>query len=138
MKNILILCTGNSCRSQLAHAYLDFFGKDDLNVFSAGVEVHGVNPMVIKILEEDNIHVNNYTSNHIDEYLHIDFDYIITVCDHAKETCPYIPSENAISIHKNFNDPSKLVSNKEIVYLAFKNLQNEIKEYCKEFVKKLS
>ena len=126
MKNILILCTGNSCRSQLAHAYLDFFGKHDLHVFSAGVEVHGVNPMVIKILEEDNIHINNYTSNHIDEYLHIDFDYIITVCDHAKETCPYIPSKNAIRIHKNFNDPSKLVSDKEIVYLAFKNLQNEI------------
>mgnify|MGYP005627547849 CR=1 FL=1 len=107
MKKILVLCTGNSCRSQMAHGYLEFFAKSRLKVFSAGVEVHGVNSTAIKIMKEDKIDISNYSSNHVDEYLHIDFDYIITVCDHAKESCPLFDVKDAVKIHKDFFDPSK-------------------------------
>jgi len=107
MKKILVLCTGNSCRSQMAHGYLEFFAKSRLKIFSAGIEVHGVNQTAIKIMKEDKIDISNYSSNHVDEYLHIDFDYIITVCDHAKESCPLFDVNDAIKIHKNFFDPSK-------------------------------
>ena len=90
MKKILILCTGNSCRSQIAHGYFAYFSKDALDVYSAGIETHGVNPRAIATMEEDGIDISKHTSNHVDEYLHIPFDYILTVCDHAHEHCPYI------------------------------------------------
>ena len=87
MKNILILCTGNSCRSQIAHGYFAHFGKQNLKVYSAGIETHGVNPKAIANGGWRNRH-SGYSSNHVDEYLHIPFDYILTVCDHAQENCP--------------------------------------------------
>ena len=76
MKKILVLCTGNSCRSQIAHGYLEFFGKSNVEIYSAGVEVHGVNPTAIKIMREDDIDISYNTSDHVDEYLYINFDYI--------------------------------------------------------------
>ena len=88
MKNILILCTGNSCRSQIAHGYFAHFGKQNLKVYSAGIETHGVNPKAIATMADDGIDISGHTSNHVDEYLHIPFDYILTVCDHAQENCP--------------------------------------------------
>ena len=84
----------------MAHGYLEFFAKSRLKIFSAGIEVHGVNSTAIKIMKEDKIDISNYSSNHVDEYLHIDFDYIITVCDHAKESCPLFDVNDAIKIHK--------------------------------------
>ena len=77
-KKILVLCTGNSCRSQIAHGYLNFFGGDLVEVFSAGVETHGVNPRAIKTMSEDGIDISNHTSNNVLEYSEIEFDYIIT------------------------------------------------------------
>ncbi|MDX1472465.1 MAG: arsenate reductase ArsC, partial [Flavobacteriaceae bacterium] len=76
-------------------------------------------------------------SNHVDEYSDIDFDYIITVCDHAKENCPFIPSEKAIRLHQNFTDPSKVIGTDEEIHKAFETTRNEIRNYCKEFVSKL-
>ena len=92
MKNILVICTGNSCRSQIAQGYLEFFLNNKANIYSAGVETHGINKYAVKVMIMDNIDIENNTSNLVDEYLQIDFDFIITVCDHANETCPYIPS----------------------------------------------
>ena len=136
MKNILILCTGNSCRSQIAHGYFAHFGKQNLKVYSAGIETHGVNPKAIATMADDGIDISGHTSNHVDEYLHIPFDYILTVCDHAQENCPYIPSENAQRWHKNFSDPSKLISEDENeISAAFAATRDEIKAYCKNFVK---
>ena len=136
MKKILILCTGNSCRSQIAHAYFAYFGKDALDVYSAGIETHGVNPRAIATMEEDGIDISGHTSNHVDEYLYIPFDYILTVCDHANENCPYIPSETALRIHHNFTDPSKLLSeNEEETKAAFAKTREEIKNFALEFVK---
>jgi len=136
MKNILVLCTGNSCRSQMAHAYLNHFldGKP-ATVYSAGIETHGINPGAASIMKEDGISIDNHTSNHVDEYSAIDFDYIITVCDHANQNCPYIPSKNALRLHHNFYDPSKLVGTDAEKHDAFLKAREEIKAYFKNFTK---
>ena len=106
MKKVLVLCTGNSCRSQLAEAYLRHFAGDRAEVYSAGVETHGVNPRAIATMKEDGIDISSHTSNHVDEYRDIDFDFVITVCDHAREVCPYFPT-NAMKFHHNFPDRSE-------------------------------
>ena len=92
MKKILVLCTGNSCRSQLAEGYLKYYAKHKAEVYSAGIEKHGVNLRAIATMKEDGIDISSHTSNHIDEYKDILFDFVITVCDHARERCPYFPS----------------------------------------------
>jgi len=135
MKNILVLCTGNSCRSQMAHGYFNkFTDYRKVTVYSAGIETHGLNPGAVSIMKEDSIDISNHTSNHVDEYKNIDFDYIITVCDHANENCPYIPSKNALRLHHNFFDPSKVVGNEKNKHNAFLKSRNEIKTYIKNFI----
>ncbi len=134
MKNVLVLCTGNSCRSQMVHGYLKTFGKEKLNVFSAGIETHGLNPGAVSIMAEDGIDITTHTSNHVDEYQHIPWDYIITVCDHANENCPFIPAPNAKRLHHNFSDPSRIEGSKEEKHAAFEKTRNEIKEYCRNFI----
>ena len=135
MKNILILCTGNSCRSQIAHGYFELFANNRANIFSAGIETHGLNKNAVQTMKRDDVDISNHTSNLVSEYLDIKFDYIITVCDHANENCPYIPSKNAVRIHKNFTDPSKIVnsidSNKD-----FDLCRNEIKKFTQNFYNK--
>ena len=81
MKNILVLCTGNSCRSQIAHGFLATMTVGKANVYSAGVETHGVNPKAIAIMKEIGIDISKHTSNNITEYFGVEFDYVITVCD---------------------------------------------------------
>ena len=135
MKNVLVLCTGNSCRSQMAHGYLNkFLDNRKVKVYSAGVETHGLNPGAVAIMKEDGIDITHHTSNNVDEYKDIDFDFIITVCDHANENCPYIPSKNAKRLHHNFFDPSKVIGTEKEKNAAFLKARNEIKKYFKEFV----
>jgi len=93
MKKILVLCTGNSCRSQLAHGYLEAITAGKAMIYSAGVETHGVNPKAIAIMKEDGIDISNNTSNNVLEYQDIAMDFVITVCDNAKERCPYFPTK---------------------------------------------
>src|SRR6185437_2036222 len=100
MKNILVLCTGNSCRSQLAEGYLRYFAGDKANIFSAGIETHGVNPTAIRVMAEDDIDISGHTSNHLDEYAGVSFDHVITVCDNANESCPCFPGTVA-RFHQN-------------------------------------
>ena len=121
----------------MAHAYLEFFAKSRLKIFSAGIEVHGVNQTAIKIMEEDKIDISNYSSNHVDEYLHIDFDYIITVFDHAKESCPLFDVNDAIKIHKDFFDPSKSDHKSKLFFENFRIVRDDIKKYCKEFINEI-
>ena len=135
--NILVLCTGNSCRSQMAQGYLKQFTKGKATIYSAGIETHGLNPEAVVIMKEDGIDISKHTSNHVDEYADIDFDYIITVCDHVKENCPYIPSKNAIRLHHDFYDPSKVEGSKSEKYVAFLKARNEIKMYCRDFAANL-
>ena len=136
MKNILVLCTGNSCRSQMAHGYLKLMAKDKANIYSAGIETHGLNPGAVLIMSDDDINITTHTSNHVDEYKDVDFDFILTVCDHANENCPFIPSKNAVRMHHNFFDPSKVEGTAEEKYKAFLKTRNEIKAYCKTFVER--
>lgn len=133
MKNILVLCTGNSCRSQIAQGYLDHFAKGKARIYSAGIETHGVNPRAIQIMKEDGIDISHHTSNNIDEYRDIVFDFIITVCDNAKENCPYFPGK-AQRFHQNFADPSKTTGTEQEIMAAFRKTREEIKLYCKKFV----
>lgn len=133
--NILVLCTGNSCRSQIAHGYLKKFAGSKAEVFSAGVETHGVNPKAIETMREDGVDISGHTSNHVSEYFNVDFDYIITVCDHAKESCPYFPSQ-AKRLHFNFPDPAKATGTPEEIKNEFRRVRDLIKEYCKDFVGK--
>ena len=105
-KKILVLCTGNSCRSQIAEAYLRQFADNRADVYSAGVETHGVNPIAIATMQEDGIDISTHTSNNIEEYYDIDFDFVITVCDNAKERCPFFPRQ----------------------------VRQQIKDYCRQFI----
>jgi arsenate reductase len=134
MKNILVLCTGNSCRSQLAEGYLRHFAGDKANVYSAGVETHGVNPKAIATMQKDGIDISNHTSNNILEYTGIEFDYVITVCDNAKERCPYFPTK-AQKFHYNFPDPAKATGTEQEIEATFDSVRNLIKDYCADFVK---
>jgi arsenate reductase (thioredoxin) len=131
---ILILCTGNSCRSQIAHGYLADMAGKKATVYSAGVETHGVNPRAIATMREDGIDISNHTSNNVLEYENIAFDYVITVCDNAKERCPYFPAKAKV-LHHNFPDPAKFQGKTEVETMAeFRRVRQMIKEYCQDFV----
>lgn len=133
-KNILVLCTGNSCRSQMAHGYLEHLSQGKAQVYSAGIETHGLNPGAVSIMKEDGIDISHHISNHVDEYSDINFDFIITVCDHANENCPYIPSKKAIRLHHNFSDPSKVIGTKKEKHAAFLKTRNDIRRYLEKFI----
>lgn len=130
-KNILVLCTGNSCRSQIAEGYLRYFHGNVANIYSAGVETHGVNPRAIQTMLEDGIDISAHTSNHVDEYLEINFDLILTVCDHASERCPIFPS-TAKRLHHNFPDPAKATGSEQEIREAFAAVREEIKSFCQQ------
>ncbi len=133
MKKILVLCTGNSCRSQLAEGYLRYYAGDKAEVYSAGVETHGVNPRTIATMKEDGLDISGHTSNNISEYLGVDFDYVITVCDNAKERCPYFPTK-AQKLHYNFPDPAKATGTEDQITKAFRDVRDMIKAYSADFV----
>jgi len=119
----------------MAHGFLEQFTDGrSVKVYSAGVETHGVNPKAIATMKEVGIDISHYTSNNINEYLEIDFDFVITVCDHAKESCPYFPS-NAKKLHYNFPDPAKKIGTDEEINAEFRAVREIIKTYCQEFVK---
>ncbi|MEA5138861.1 arsenate reductase ArsC [Arcicella rigui] len=133
MKKVLVLCTGNSCRSQIADGYLKFFAGEKAAVYSAGVETHGVNPKAIATMAEDGIDISKNTSNNVLEYESIDFDFVITVCDNARERCPYFPTK-AVKFHYNFPDPAKFVGTEEETKAEFARVREMIKKYCEDFV----
>jgi arsenate reductase len=135
MKNVLVLCTGNSCRSQMAHGYLKHFASPDNHIYSAGVETHGLNPGAVATMAEDGIDISGHSSNHVDEYQNIDFQLILTVCDHARERCPVFPSQ-AEKIHINFPDPSKFEGSEEEKKAEFRRVRNLIKDHCRELVQR--
>lgn len=132
MKKVLVLCTGNSCRSQIAEGYLRNFAGDVADIYSAGIETHGVNQKAIQTMKADGIDISGHTSNHINEYMDIEFDYIITVCDHAKESCPYFPSK-AVKLHQNFPDPAKATGTESEIDVEFERVRNIIKGYTQAF-----
>ncbi len=129
----LVLCTGNSCRSQILHGWLVHYSDKTLEVRSAGIETHGVNPIAIKVMDEVGVDISGHTSNHVNEYMDEEFDSLITVCDHAKESCPVFPS-TAKHIHYSFPDPAKATGSEEEILDAFRAVREEIRIFAKNFV----
>ncbi len=141
MINILVLCTGNSCRSQIAHGYLEYFtDRQKVGVYSAGITTHGVNPRAIETMKLDGIDISHHTSNLVDDYQNIDFDYVLTVCDNASENCPIWVQQSTqkktIVIHRNFPDPPKFVGTEEEIIAEFARVRDMIKEYVCDFLEK--
>ncbi|RMD84104.1 MAG: arsenate reductase ArsC [Lentisphaerae bacterium] len=104
---VLFLCTGNSCRSQMAEGWTRHLKGDVIEAYSAGIETHGLNPNAVKVMAEAGVDISGHRSKHIDEFRDVDLDYVITVCGHAHETCPLFPG-NCEVIHVGFDDPPKL------------------------------
>jgi len=117
----------------MAEGWLRHFANGKAEIYSAGIETHGVNPKAIQYMKEAGIDISSHTSNNVNEYLSISFDYIITVCDHAHENCPYIPG-NAFRLHENFPDPAKATGAEDEILAQFRSTQMLVKAYCKKFV----
>jgi arsenate reductase len=136
-KRILILCTGNSCRSQMAEGFLKSFDPE-LEVYSAGTKpAEKVNPFAVKAMKEVGIDISNGVAEDVDKYLSQSFDYVITVCDNAKETCPVFMGEVKHRLHIGFDDPAEAVGTEEEVMPVYRRVRDEIKEKFYEFVQKL-
>ena len=137
--NILVICTGNSCRSQIAEGYLKFFSRKlnmNTNVYSAGIRAEGINKKAVEIMAKDGIDISNHTSNTIEEYKNTEISHVITVCDHANESCPiYLKKANLT--HQNFSDPSKVKSSNLEIQIAFDRCREEIKLFTFDFLKKI-
>lgn len=131
MKKILVLCTGNSARSQIAHGYLQHVAGNRAAVYSAGVNPKGVNPLAVQVMAEDSIDISQHTSNHADEYVHIPFDYVLTVCDNAREQCPFFPAVGE-QIHRSFPDPGHTPGEDELT--SFRRVRDMIKTYSRDFI----
>ena len=133
MKKVLILCTGNSCRSQMAEGLLASFSSNT-KVYSAGTKPEKVNPFAIKAMAEIGIDISKNTSNHVNEYIAIDFDYVFTVCDNAKEICPIYPKAKQM-IHKSFMDPANARGTEKEQLKVYIQVRDQISDYFKAFAK---
>src|SRR3989339_1123304 len=127
IKRILILCTGNSCRSQMAEGFLKSFDKN-LEVFSAGTKpAEKINPFAVKAMKEIGIDISTSIAENVDKYLKQSFDYVITVCDNAKETCPAFIGDVKCRVHIGFDDPAEAVGNEAEVMPVYRRVRDEIK-----------
>lgn len=134
-KRVLILCTGNSARSQMAEGLLREMAGDRFEVFSAGTKPSIVRPEAITALKEKGIDISHHRSKSVDEFVGQEFDYIITVCDNAKENCPVFPAK-ANRIHHSFEDPASIEGNEEIRLNAFRRVRDEIEKWLTEFTQR--
>lgn len=129
--NLLFLCTGNSCRSQMAEGLCRYYMGDRINCYSSGIEKHGLNPFAVIVMKELDIDISNHKSKVLDELENIDFDHVITVCGDAKERCPTF-FNTPMLLHKGFDDPPKLAKNlkdnNEILF-HYRRVRDEIKNY---------
>jgi arsenate reductase len=127
-KKILFLCTGNSCRSQIAEAYGKMYLSEDIEVYSAGIEKHGLNPCMLQVLKEDNIDISFLYSKTLGDLNNISFDIVITLCGNAKGSCPTYLKKSRI-LHKGFIDPAKYESKGQEKLGIFRKVRDEIKKY---------
>lgn len=128
---ILFLCTGNSCRSQMAEGWTRYLKGDVIEPFSAGIEVHGLNPNAVKVMQEAGVDISHHKSKHVNEVLDEGFDYVVTVCGHADEHCPVFPGKTRV-IHRGFDDPPKLAAEAETDEEAlahYRRVRDEIRAY---------
>jgi arsenate reductase len=132
---ILFLCTGNSCRSQMAEGWTRRLKSDVIEPYSAGIEIHGLDPNAVKVMAEAGVDISSHRSKHIDELKAIDFDYVITVCDHAAEHCPIFPGEAKV-VHFGFDDPPRLAKETNTAEEAL-DCYRRVRDEIKAFVEKL-
>ena len=137
--NLLFLCTGNSCRSQMAEGWAHHLLSDVIEPYSAGIETHGMNPNAVKVMAEAGVDITDQKSQHIDEFKDVDLDIVVTVCGHAHETCPYFPV-NCEVVHIGFDDPPKMA--KELAAKGASeeeqlNCYRRVRDQIKEAIEKL-
>lgn len=133
-KLVYFLCTGNSCRSQIADGFLKKFGSDKYEVKSAGLEAHGLNPRAVDIMNEAGIDISSHTSNVIDQEILNRADYVITLCGHADEHCPVITNKSVIKWHWGFEDPAKATGTEAEIMDNFREVRDSIKARIETFV----
>ena len=128
---LLVLCTGNSCRSQIAEGWIRELKSDVIDVWSAGVETHGLNPYAVKVMAEVGVDISTQESTHVNDLMQIPFDYVVTVCDNARESCPIFPKQ-VTSIHQRFDDPpflAKSKSSEDEKLEVYRMVRDQIKLY---------
>jgi arsenate reductase (thioredoxin) len=135
-QKVLILCTGNSARSQMAEGLLRHDAGDRFEVFSAGVNPNRVRPEAIAVMQELGIDLSAHRSKHADEFVGQSFDYVLTVCDHAREVCPIFPGKT-VTIHHSFVDPADFNGSEEERLALFRKVREEIREYLRTFPAKV-
>lgn len=127
--SLLFLCTGNSCRSQMAEGWVRHLKGEIIAPYSAGLEKHGLNPLAVRVMAEAGVDISTQQSKLIDELPPIPFDYVITLCDNAYETCPYFPGR---IIHRGFPDPPQLAmeaSSEEAILQAYRSVRDSIRDF---------
>ncbi len=137
---ILFLCTGNSCRSQMAEGWARALKADLIEPDSAGVEPHGLNPLAVRVMKEAGVDISSHRSKHVDELKDVLFDYVITVCDHANETCPLFPRRTK-RIHANFDDPPRLAKDARTNDEAlphYRRVRDEIRDFVRALPDRLT
>jgi len=128
---ILFLCTGNSCRSQMAEGWTRFLLGDKVEPYSAGVEAHGMNRFAMKVMREAGIDISSQHSKVVEEVIDINFDFVITLCDNAKKRCPHFPY-NAKLIHHGFEDPYNATGSQEEIMKVYRKIRDQIKIYVEK------
>ena len=129
--NVLFLCTGNSCRSQMAEGWARNLKHDSINAYSAGIETHGLNPLAVKVMAEAGVDISNQKSQHLDEFKETKLDYVVTVCDRAAESCPIFPGKASI-VHHAFDDPPRLArdaATEEEALGHYRRVRDEIRTF---------
>ena len=132
--NILFLCTGNSCRSQMAEGWARALKGDVIEAYSAGIETHGLNPNAVKVMAEAGVDISGHTSKNVGTLLDVPFDYVVTVCGHANEHCPFFPGSAKV-VHVGFDDPpalAKLVEVEEAKLECYRRVRDEIKAFVEK------
>jgi arsenate reductase len=132
-KTVLFLCTGNSCRSQMAEGWLRHLGGEQFDVVSAGTHPVGLNPYAVTVMREVNVDISNHVSGRVDPYLDQQFDYVITVCDRAQETCPIFPGASSM-LHWSFDDPAKAKGTYEQQLIVFRKIRDAIGDRIRRFI----
>jgi arsenate reductase len=135
-KNLLFLCTGNSCRSQIAEGWARKYWGHEFNVYSAGIKKHGMNERAVKVMKEAGVDISSHDSKTTDELPQVKFDYVVTVCDSAKESCPYFPGGKIV--HVGFQDPptlTKEMTDEEKIFAVYRRVRDEIEVFVKDIKK---
>jgi len=133
--NVLFLCTGNSCRSQMAEGWCRHLKGGCIEPYSAGIETHGLNPNAVKVMAEAGVDISGHHSKHLDELKAVDFDYVVTVCDNAHESCPMFPRKTQV-VHVGFDDPPRLAKTAKTEQEAL-DCYRRVRDEIRAFVKRL-